>query len=70
MAVEVNLNANQVSILPPSLAAAKQLKVLRIQENVLSLEGIPKEILVQSNISLLCVDGNMFTNRELTDLPG
>jgi Leucine-rich repeat (LRR) protein len=68
--VEVNLNGNRISILPPSLAGAKRLKVLRVEENVLSLDGIPKELLAESSVSLLCADGNTFTGRELSDHPG
>ena len=69
-AVELNLNGNQLPRLPPSVAKAERLKVLRVEENVLSLEGVPVELLATSNVSLLCLDGNVFTNRELSDQPG
>ena len=69
-AVELNLNGNQLPRLPASVAKAERLKVLRVEENVLSLEGVPVELLASSNVSLLCLDGNVFTNRELSDQPG
>lgn len=69
-AVELNLNGNQLPRLPASVAKSERLKVLRVEENVLSLEGVPLELLAKSNVSLLCLDGNVFTNRELSDQPG
>lgn len=69
-AVELNVNGNQLPRLPSSIAKSERLKVLRAEENVLSLEGVPLELLAESNVSLLCLDGNVFTNRELSDQPG
>ncbi len=68
-AVELNLNRNGLQTLPECLARCKRLKVLRLEENSLELMGFPVSILSQSNVSLLCVDGNLFAKRELEDLP-
>lgn len=68
-AVELNVNRNSISVIPASLARCRRLKVLRIEENTLSLMGLPPAILSDSSISLLCTEGNLFEVRELKDLP-
>ena len=68
-AVELNLNSNSISVLPAALAKCKRLKVLRVEENTLELGGLLDVILTESNISLLCLDGNLFSSRELQQLP-
>ena len=68
-AVELNLSGNSISVLPAALAKCKRLKVLRVEENSLELGGVPDVILTESNISLLCLDGNLFHSRELQQLP-
>ena len=68
-AVELNLNGNGISVLPASLAKCVRLKVLRVQENTLELMGLPPALLSDSNISLLCVEGNLFEMRELHEIP-
>ncbi len=69
-AVELNLNRNNISVLPASMAKCKRLKVLRIQENTLPIAGIPPQILSESEVSLLCLEGNLFEEKELRDLTG
>lgn len=69
-AVELNLSANSLSHLPPSLSMCKKLKVLRVEENCLELAGVPNELLAESKVSLLCVDGNLFQQKDLQQLPG
>jgi len=68
-AVELNLNGNSISVLPPGLAKCRRLKVLRVQENTLELMGLPPALLSDSNISLLCAEGNLFDLKELQELP-
>ena len=68
-AVELNLNGNSISVLPPGLAKCRRLKVLRVQENTLELMGLPPALLSDSNISLLCAEGNLFDLKELHELP-
>ena len=40
-----------------------------MEENTLELGGIPPALLTSSDVSLLCVAGNMFHMREIEDLP-
>ena len=68
-AVEINLNMNQISVIPESISRCQRLKVLRLEENCISLMGIPPVVLRDSNISLLCLEGNPFTQRELHEIP-
>ena len=68
-AVEVNLNRNQVSVIPESLSSCRRLKVLRLEENCINLMGVPPSILQNSSISLLCLEGNPLQLRELRELP-
>ena len=68
-AVEINLNRNQVSVIPESLSSCRRLKVLRLEENCINLMGVPPSILQNSSISLLCLEGNPLQLRELQELP-
>lgn len=69
-ASEINLNQNQVSKVSESIASCPRLKVLRLEENCLTIHSIPSTVLSDSQISLLAVDGNMFSSKEFQDLPG
>ena len=69
-AVEINMNRNRLARLPDSLADCSRLKVLRVEENCLSLDGVPTRLLTHSNVSTLCADGNNFTLRELEHSEG
>ena len=51
-------------------ASCRRLKVLRAEENSLELQGVPRELLENSSVSLLCVDGNLFTQKDLQQVPG
>lgn len=69
-AYEINLNQNQIGSITSDIASAPRLKVLRLEENCLPLASIPAKILLDSQISLLAVDGNLFQSKELMDYPG
>ncbi|CAL4076623.1 unnamed protein product, partial [Meganyctiphanes norvegica] len=69
-AVEVNLNQNQISMISVSVASCPRLKTLRLEENCLSLLAIPTQLLSDSKVSLLCVDGNLFKMKEFEELEG
>nr|XP_053640281.1 leucine-rich repeat-containing protein 57-like [Cherax quadricarinatus] len=69
-AVELNLNMNQISAISPSVASCPRLKTLRLEENCLALASIPEELLVDSQVSLLCVDGNLFKMKEFEEVEG
>jgi len=68
--VEMNLNNNKVAQLSSSLAQCPRLKVLRVEQNELILSGVPDVLLVDSKISLLSVEGNNFSVKDLEELPG
>lgn len=69
-AVEINLNHNQVSVLPESLAQCPRLKVLRLEENSLEISAFTPTILKHSKISLFAVDGNLFDMKSFHHLEG
>lgn len=68
--VELILNQNQVNSVSPSLARCTNLRTLRLQENNLEIGGIPVELLRDSQISLISVEGNLFDVKMLSDLDG
>ncbi len=68
--LELNLSSNSIPSLPKELGMCRRLKVLRVEENSLQLAGIPRELLEESKISLLCLRGNLFQDKDLRDLPG
>lgn len=69
-ALELNLSSNSLPRLPVALSMCKRLKVLRVEENCLELSGVPQEILADSKVSLLCLDGNLFQQKDLQQVPG
>lgn len=69
-AIEINLNQNQISVLPPEVSHCPRLKVLRLEENCLDLHSIPTSILTHSNVALLSLEGNLFEVKMLRDLEG
>lgn len=69
-AVELNVSRNSIGVLPPELARCRRLKVLRVQENTLTIMGVPPAILSESSISLLFLEGNLFDIQELHDMAG
>lgn len=68
--VELILNQNQIRKVSKDLALCPHLKTLRLQENTLEVQGLPIEILRDSPISLLSVEGNLFDIKQLSDLEG
>ncbi len=68
--LELNVSSNSLTRLPIGLAACKRMKVLRAEENSLELSGLPRQLLEASSVSLLCVDGNLFQQRDLQQHPG
>jgi len=67
---ELNVNQNQISVLAEELADCPRLKTLRIEENCLTIAAIPIRILKSSVISNILVDGNLFNNKQFTELEG
>uniref|UniRef100_A0A5S6R3E3 Leucine-rich repeat-containing protein 57 n=1 Tax=Trichuris muris TaxID=70415 RepID=A0A5S6R3E3_TRIMR len=69
-AIELNLNQNQLSSISESIADCDRLKVLRVEENCLAIDGYWSRILADSQISLLAVEGNLFDMREFREVDG
>ncbi|PVD32321.1 hypothetical protein C0Q70_07754 [Pomacea canaliculata] len=69
-AVELNLNQNQVSRLPESLADCPRLKVLRLEENCLDVTAFTPRIMRDSQISLFAVEGNVFDMKTFHNVEG
>lgn len=69
-ACEINLNENQLAKISDDLAACPRLKVLRVQENCLTLEELTRKVLPESSISLLALEGNLFDMKDFHDCPG
>lgn len=68
--VELNMNKNQVASIPVCLSRCPRLKVLRLEENCLALEAITPQLLKESQISLLAVDGNLFDAKQMREAEG
>lgn len=69
-AMEINLNNNMVSIVASSIAKCPRLRVLRLDNNQMPLNAFPVELFTNSQVSLICVDGNQFDMRQFYALPG
>jgi len=67
---ELNVNQNQISSIAVSLSECAKLKTLRIEENCLSLKGIPTELLSKSKVSSFHWAGNLFNEKQLSELEG
>lgn len=67
---ELNLNQNQVSEISPQIANCPRLKTLRVEENCLQLSAIHPDILLNSKICNLAVEGNLFETKQLADING
>jgi Leucine-rich repeat (LRR) protein len=67
---ELNLNQNQISSIAEELAQCPKLKTLRLEENCLQITSIPAKILTDSVISNIAIDGNLFNNKQFTELEG
>ena len=68
--IELNLNENRVKSISAKISKCPRLKVVRLEQNVLELKSIPSSILIESNVSLICLDGNLFTQKQLETIEG
>lgn len=67
---ELNCNQNQIASLAVEIAECPRLKTLRLEENCLPITEIHTEILKDSHVSNLHLDGNLFPTKQFNDLPG
>ena len=66
--IDLNLNDNMIHYLGGDLWRCEKLRILRLQNNCLSLNAIPETLLAQSFVSTLMLEGNLFQTKESTDL--
>ncbi|XP_014357859.2 leucine-rich repeat-containing protein 57 [Papilio machaon] len=69
-AAELNLSQNEISSLSEDLHLAPKLKILRLEENCLSLDAIRPSLLRDSKIHTINLDGNLFETKQLALLEG
>ncbi|XP_026484422.1 leucine-rich repeat-containing protein 57-like [Vanessa tameamea] len=69
-AVEFNVSQNEISVLSEDLYQAPRLKILRLEENCLSLDMITPSLLRDSKIHTINIDGNLFEPKQLASLEG
>lgn len=69
-AAELNLSQNEISNLSDDLHQAPRLKILRLEENCLSLDSIKPSLLRDSKIHTLNIDGNLFEAKQLVSVEG
>lgn len=69
-ATELNLSQNEISNLSDDLHQAPRLKILRLEENCLSLDSIKPSLLRDSKIHTLNIDGNLFEAKQLVSVEG
>ncbi|XP_044729126.1 leucine-rich repeat-containing protein 57-like [Chrysoperla carnea] len=68
--IELNVNQNQISTISKSIASAPRLKTLRLEENCLPIAEIHTEILKNSEISTLSLEGNLFDTKQFMETDG
>lgn len=64
--IDLNLNDNMIHHLGGDLWRCHKLRILRLQNNRLSLNDIPETLLAQSFVSTLMLEGNLFEVKEST----
>ncbi|PZC86982.1 leucine-rich repeat-containing protein 57 [Helicoverpa armigera] len=69
-AAELNLSQNEISILSEDMHQAPRLKILRLEENCLSLDAIRPSLLRDSKMHTINLDGNLFEPKLLVSLEG
>lgn len=69
---ELNCNSNQLSRLPSAALATgcRKLKVLRLQENCLPIEEMTPQLMSDSSISTLQIEGNLFDMKKFELVQG
>ena len=69
-AIELNLNENRLKSISSSVTKCPRLKVLRLEQNLLELKAIPVDLMLHSKVSLLAIDGNLFTQKQFEQIEG
>ena len=61
---------NQISSISPALSKCPRLKTLKLEENCLALDAIPKDLLEHSSVSTINLNGNLFSEKQFADCEG
>ncbi|KAI5642518.1 leucine rich repeat domain-containing protein [Phthorimaea operculella] len=69
-ATELNLSQNEISVISDDVHEAPRLKILRLEENCLSLDAISPSLLRDSKIHTINIDGNLFEPKQLASVEG
>lgn len=69
-AIELNLSQNEISVIGEDMHQAPRLKILRLEENCLSLDAIRPSLLRDSKIHTINIDGNLFEPKQLASIEG
>lgn len=69
-AAELNLSQNEISMISDDMHQAPRLKILRLEENCLSLDSIRPSLLRDSKIHTINLDGNLFESKLLVSVEG
>eukprot|EP00040_Diaphanoeca_grandis_P031247 m.186608 g.186608 ORF g.186608 m.186608 type:complete len:259 (-) comp32275_c1_seq3:288-1064(-) len=70
VAEEINLNRNQIAIIPSAMKDCSRLKVLRLDENCVDVAGVPGEFLKESKVVLIALEANPVKQRQLQSIEG
>uniref|UniRef100_A0A0N4ZAE1 Leucine-rich repeat-containing protein 57 n=1 Tax=Parastrongyloides trichosuri TaxID=131310 RepID=A0A0N4ZAE1_PARTI len=68
--LELNLSFNKLEKLHDNLAKCTKLKLLRVNNNNLTLESFTKSLLSDSKIVKIDIDSNRFSEKDFQSLPG
>lgn len=69
-AVELNISQNELSVIGDDLHKAPRLKILRLEENCLTLDQIRTSLFRDSKIHTINLDGNLFELKHLFSMEG
>lgn len=69
-AAELNLSQNEISSISEDMHQAPRLKILRLEENCLSLDSIRPSLLRDSKMHTINLDGNLFDPKQLMSVEG
>lgn len=69
-ATELNLSQNEISIISEDMHMAPKLKILRLEENCLSIDAIRPSLLRDSKLHTINLEGNLFELKQLALMEG
>lgn len=67
---ELDLSENEISVIGDDLQLAPRLKILKLDENCLSLDAVKPGLLRDSKIQALSIEGNLFEIKKLSSVEG